>query len=136
MRLVVKLPKDKLPFIGIILYATDLQMMKFNQDLITEHKQASYRIVFEFTGRYVNLQLISDEHFIKRVYEKLDYDAGKLRQWFHLADKSKGFHFSQLKIEQNKEMVLRTKDGNLLFVLKIEKYEILGSDAVLMDVAY
>ena len=124
MKLVVKLPKGKLPFIGILLPKNNLDSQKFNQDLILDYKYASYRIVFEFIRSHVNIKLISDESLIVRFYNKLEYNPEKLRAWFYLTNNAKEFNFSQIVLENGKEVVQRTYERKVLFVLKVNKYEI------------
>jgi hypothetical protein len=130
MKLVVKIPKDKLPFLGIVLDGPDYKNNDLNEDLILEHKYAEYHIVLEFIRDFINIKLIAQESLIVRFYNHVEFDKEKLRNWMYLADLSKGFNFSHVKIENNKELVYRTKTNNKLFVLNISSYEIQSQDTL------
>lgn len=123
MKLVVKLPKDKPPFIGIVFeHAGDAG--KINQELITDHKYADYRIVFEFISGWVNVKLISNSIPAVKFYNKLSYDKEKLIAWFYITKNRKGFNFSHLYVSGNKECVAKAPAKQILFVLKVDSYEV------------
>ncbi|MBC7694972.1 MAG: hypothetical protein H7141_05930 [Burkholderiales bacterium] len=123
MKLVVKLPKDKPPFIGIV-FDHESDAEKVNQNLITDHKYADYRIVFEFISDWVNVKLISNSIPAVKFYNKLSYDKEKLIAWFYITKNMKGFNFSQLYVYGNKECVAKTIAKQKLFVLKVDSYEV------------
>ena len=123
MKLIVKLPPNKLPFIGIVFeHSGDAE--KINQELITDYKYADYRIVFEFIRDWVNVKLISNSIPAVKFYNKLSYDKSKLIAWFYITKNMKGFNFSHLYIYQNKECVAKIPVKQKLFVLKVDSYEV------------
>ena len=89
-----------------------------------EHKYAGYRIELEFVKDKLNLHLVSDESRILKKYEDLSYEAGWLAHWIYQTRNTKGFNFGHVMLEKNKEVVVRTWAKKLLYVLKVEKYEV------------
>lgn len=134
MKLIVKLPANKPPFIGI-LFPRLLEAEKTNQELVLDHKNANYRIVFEFIGNWVNIKLISEDIPAVKFYNKVTYDRDKLSAWIYLTRKSKGFNFSHLILVNDKETVVKTLSKTKLFVLKIEAYEILSKTSEDFDLS-
>jgi len=127
MKLIVKLPKDKLPFIGVQ-FPYSYEAGKTNQDLVINFKHINYKMLFEFIKNTVNVKLVSDENMILRSYNGLDYDKDKLKTWFYLTKDAKAFNFSHIVKEGGKEMVVKTIQQPQYFILKLNKYEILGGD--------
>ena len=91
--LIVKLPKDRPPFMGVLIPGDNYGWSKLNQDLILEHKNASYKIMLEFTGNKLDLRLISNDQQIARIYKDIQYDPVKLTSWVHHTKNAKEFNF-------------------------------------------
>lgn len=127
MKLIVKLPRGKLPFIGIIV--PELDFGQLNQDLVLQFKHADYKIVFEFRRNKLSMRLISEENLIVRFYNDLVFDEDKQRSWFYRTKNARAFNFSHVEIKDDKEMVVRTKEKLQLFILKVSSYEIEAIDA-------
>jgi len=123
MRLIVKLPKDKLPFLGIV-FPTSYLATQTNEDLLLDHKEDVYRLIFEFTGTILNLKLICDEKVIIRTYRNVDYEKEKLKNWVQITRKANAFNFGHIYMQSNKEVVVKNYKNRKLFVLRLNKYEI------------
>jgi hypothetical protein len=123
MKLVVKLPKDKLPFIGLV-FGSSYQATQTNEDLILDHKEDLYRLIFEFNGTVLNLKLICDEKVIIRTYRNVEYDKEKLKSWVQITRKARELNFGHIYMQHNKEIVVKNYKNRKLFVLKLHKYEI------------
>jgi hypothetical protein len=123
MKLVVKLPKDKLPFLGIV-FPSSYQANQTNEDLVLDHKEDIYRMILEFTGTVLNLKLICDEKVIIRTYRNVDYDKEKLKSWVMITRKGTAFNFGHIYMQSNKEIVVKNYKNRKLFVLRLNKYEI------------
>ena len=127
MKLIVKLPKDKLPFIGIQ-FPYSYEAGKTNQDLVTNHKHIQYKMILEFVKDKVNVKLVSQEHMIARCYNSLEYEKEKLKKWFYLTKGAKVFNFSHTIVEGGKELVAKTILQPQHFILKLNQCEIIGSE--------
>jgi|LakMenEpi03Aug12_release.lakeMendotaPanAssembly.Ray.scaffolds.fasta_scaffold459827_1 hypothetical protein len=127
MKLVVKLPKGKKPFIGII-FSRSYDAEKSNLDLMTNHWDKVFRIEFIFEGQSANVKLICDDELIVRTYAHAGFDADKLRSWFYLTKDCKDFNFSQLYIQDGQEKVAKDFSSQKWFVLKVSGYKIISSE--------
>jgi hypothetical protein len=123
MKLVVKLPPNKPPFIGIVFPHISIAE-KTNQELVIDHKYADYRIVFEFIQGWVNVKLISNAIPAVKFYNKLSYDKEKMIAWLYITRTAKEFNFSHLHEPHGKEVVVKTLLKPKLFVLKVDSYEV------------
>lgn len=124
MELVFKLPKGKIPFIGVI-FQNLYESATLNQDLVNSFKNSNYKIVMEQIKSEINLRLICEEHLLVRFYNGLKYDKMKLDAWLYLTQKSQQFNFSHLVKEGDKEIVVKTLKNQKLFVLKVENCHII-----------
>jgi hypothetical protein len=126
MKLIVKLPKEKPPFIGVLLSETDNRAYpeRLNEDLINEHKYAGYRLVLEFSNQRLNLSLISDGSGIVRYYKEVDYEGDRLTSWVYMTRHTGHFNFGHVRLEQGKEKIVKTWGKKINFVLPLQKYEI------------
>lgn len=123
MKLVVKLPPNKPPFIGIVFPHISVAE-KTNQELVIDHKYADYRIVFEFIRTWINVKLISNAIPAVKFYNKLTYDKEKVIAWLYITKNSTEFNFSHLHEPYGKEVVVKTLLKQKLFVLKMDGYEV------------
>ena len=123
-RLILKLPKGKLPFIGILITG-DPGSGKTNQDLVNNHPYAEYRIEIEVFSKHINMRLICEEKLIIRHYAHVKYEPEELTNWQYLTDGKPAFNFAHLGIEKDKEFVLKTWDKKKLFVLKVTSVQIM-----------
>ncbi len=123
MKLVVKLPPLKPPFIGIVFHhSSDAEQT--NQDLITVHNNVDYRIIFEFVNNLVNIKLIAAHSMVTREYLDVTYDAEQLLPWLYHTKNTAFFNFGHLYELNKKEVVAKTSIGLKLFVVKVFKYEV------------
>jgi hypothetical protein len=127
MKLVVKLPKGKKPFVGIQ-FTRSFDAEKSNIDLMTKYWDKVFRIEFIFEGQYVNLKLICDDELIVRTYALAGFDADKLRSWFYLTKDRKDFNFSQLYIHNGQETVVKEFTSQKWFVLEANGYKIISNE--------
>ncbi len=125
--LVVKLPKGKPPFIGI-LFDDKFKAEDSNSDLINNHKDKTFRIIFEFIRDHVNVRLVCDDALIIISYTHQLYDMEKLKNWFYLTRDCKHYNFSQIYEEGGSWKVAKTFKTHKLFVLKVEKYQVFTSE--------
>lgn len=121
MKLVLKVPKGKLPFIGIEFgehVAADT-----NKDLIQNHSEKEYKIVLEHSHKRLQLRLICEELVTVRFYERLEFDPSKLRDWLYITQKATKFNFGHIFVKGNTDYIARTYPGRKPFVLKVVSVE-------------
>jgi hypothetical protein len=124
MELVVKLPKGKLPFIGIK-FAEMHEANELNKDLMNNYSTCIFKVILEPHKNEMNLRLICEEKLLVRFYNGLKYDPEKLKAWIYLTKTAKSFNFSHIYQLGDKEKVAMAIMSRKLFVLKLEGYEIL-----------
>jgi len=124
MKLVLKLPKEKPPFIGILLAETDNRSYpeRLNEDLINEHKYAGYRLVLEFENKRLNLGLLADDSGIARYYKGLEFEGHELAGWIYMTRQAKQFNFGHVRLERGRETIVKTWGKKINFVLPVKDY--------------
>jgi hypothetical protein len=128
MKLVVKLPLNKPPFIGIVFHhSSDAEQT--HQDLVTVHNNVTYQVVFEFVGQLVNIKLISVHKVVSKHYEGVTFNAVELFHWMCHTSNTGSFNFGHLYELNGKEVVAKTSIGLKLFVIRVYEYEVLLSES-------
>ncbi len=126
MKLVLKLPKEKPPFIGVLLAETHNQAYpeRLNEDLINEHKYADYRLALEFEDNLLNLALLAEGSGIARYYKALEFEAPALASWIYVTRQARQFNFGHVRLERGRETIVKTWGKKLNFVLTIQSYSV------------
>lgn len=118
MELVVKLPENKPPFLGI-LFDDSYQACSINKSAVNNYHTCTYQIVLEPTGEKLNLRLICESFGLNYVYENIKYNPETLIKFVYKTKDSKLFNFSHLVRKDGKDTVVKTLANQRLFVLKI-----------------
>lgn len=107
--LVVKIPKGKLPFLGVC-YNIKLYNPRENEDLIRDpkYKGAEYILELEVIRNKINLKLICEEHIIIRHYYSISFDGEELKRWRQLTKGKKEFNFGHVTRENEKDVIMTT----------------------------
>ena len=125
MQLVFKLPKNKLPFLGIV-FDNMGEAMRLNQELVESRKEADYKIKLEpVKDNTVNLLLFCYAPFIRCEYKNLDCDLQKMQQWLSQTRHCNAFNFSHLIKDLDREMVVHTIKQRKLWLLKLSGVELM-----------
>ncbi len=122
MKLVLKLPKDKLPFIGVQ-FNSNYQAGRTNSDLLHHHEHL-FKIQLEPDKKgTIKLKLYCEDLAISRIYEGIEYDQYQLKNWMYMVSRSKQFNFGHVTMEENKHII--SKDSAFrIFVIKLDKVEL------------
>jgi hypothetical protein len=124
MKLIVKLPEGKPPFIGVR-FNNSWNAAKTNEDLIEDHHKDIYQVKFVIKKHTLTLQLNCKERSIHRYYKDLEFEPEKLKRWMQITEGLSGFNFGHTFINGTKEEVGRfSHDLKRLYVLKVDKWEI------------
>jgi len=125
MELIFKLPKDKLPFLGIV-FESMSQAAKLNSELVDNRQEADYKIKLEpIRDNTINMVLYSFSPTIRKEYKEMRCDLNKMEQWLNLTKYNNAFNFSHLIKEFDREMVVKTSPGFKLWVLKVSKVDLI-----------
>ncbi len=125
MRLVLKLPNGKPPFIGIE-FTKIWQGEKENKELIIEFKEEIYTLLFEPIGGTLNIRLFSEQKNIVRYYNGVIYNKDIFKRWIQLTQKNVIINFGHTYQENSIDKICTVlKDGvKINFVLKVNRYMI------------
>ncbi len=125
MELVLKQPKDKPPFLGI-LFTSEYTGSKLNSDFVINHKGEFFKLTIEPVGSKINITIASEYDTLKYTYLDVKYDFNKLKEFIIATRQVKLFNFSHLKLQENKHIVLKTLAELQLFVIKINEVTVVG----------
>ncbi len=129
MDLVLKLPKNKPPFIGILFpkYLTH-DAKKENVDLICSTNSSPCRIILEPLKNELNIRLICEEKVTVRFYSGIKYNPIKLKDWLYLTTKATKFNFAHLDIEFDKHIVLKEASGYKYMLFHMESVKLITEE--------
>lgn len=124
MKLVLKLPDGKPPFIGIE-FDNAWEGERCNKDLMLEFKDEVYTLLIEPTVK-ANLRLVSDGKRICRFYNQIEYDSGKLKLWIEKTRHAQVFNFGHTFQEKSKDKICKViiDSKSTPFVLKLKRYTV------------
>jgi hypothetical protein len=124
MELIFKLPKDKLPFIGLR-FPSEYHAFSLNRDLIINFKNSLFNIILEPNGTMINLKLINVDTGNKRVYEALSFEKDKLIRFINNTRHLENFNFGHVVQKYDKDEVVRVSENLKLFVLRVKNLSFL-----------
>jgi len=119
MELVVKLPKGKLPFIGVV-FSNVWSAERENKHCIENEWTDTFKL------RLIPKERSIDVHFIHHgqstyVYKDLIYSPEKLVKFIYASRGASLFNFSHLICENNKHLVVKSATNRRLWVLKMDE---------------
>lgn len=124
MKLVLKQPKDKSPFIGIQ-FDSDYIAKKTNADLLYILEKKDCQLILEpYNQHYLNLRLFNKDLLIDREYKQVEYNSTKLRSWFDQNKNSKEFNFSHVIMDYDKHVVVKIHMTKL-FLIKLKDVKLM-----------
>ncbi len=127
MELVLKLPKGKPPFVGV-LFEQEYHGADMNVDLYKTHGNRAYKLVLEPIKTKINLRLICEEIVTVRFYNGLKYNHERLNDWIYLTKNTSAYTFGHVVFREDKHFSVRVHPGGKPFVLKVESFELLVPD--------
>ncbi len=125
MKLVLKLPQNKPPFIGIE-FDSHYEASKTNSDIIGALDSRYYKINLRPINKF-NIYLILEckDLMIKRRYQNLEYEQEKLKTWLGMTRAQKSFNFGHVIKEHNRHILVKAQYSGLNFVIKLEEVKLL-----------
>ncbi len=121
MELVLKLPKDKPPFMGI-LFDNSYKAATLNQNFVNDLQNRQFNMVITPAG--LTLRLICENPYSSYDYTELTCDMEKFKHWLVQPRPLGYFNFSHIMRKYDKDEVVRTLKDRKLFVLQIWNLEI------------
>lgn len=118
MELMLKMPKGKAPFIGI-LFEIEREGAKLHADIVEKYQRENFEVVLEHTKRVLNLRLLCKDKVMVYFYNHLRVDAEKLNSWLYLTRDCKAFTFGHIIRELDRERLVLSHPSRKRFVVKV-----------------
>src|SRR5258708_33287528 len=107
MKLVLKIPKDKPPFIGIQ-FASSYVASKTNSDLVSMLDKEDCQLILKpYDKHNLNLRLVNKGKFVDREYKQIEYNNDTLKRWLEQTKSMKQFNFSHVIMDFDKHVVVK-----------------------------
>ncbi|MCC6370216.1 MAG: hypothetical protein IT236_04345 [Bacteroidia bacterium] len=107
MRLVLKLPQNKPPFIGILFENEEtIRGEKLHTEIVERYPHCTYEIVFEHTRTALNLRLLCQERVMVYFYNHLGFDAENLKSWLYFTREAQAFTFGHIERVFDKDKLI------------------------------
>lgn len=124
MELILKRPKNKPPFIGI-LFKDEYEASTLNQSWVNSYKDSLYTITFEPEGKDLTLRFSLDGYGLNYRYKNLKHDSEKFFRFMYETKTHGRFNFAHLILVKDKHVVVSTTVNRALFVLGVKKVSLL-----------
>lgn len=118
MELVLKMPKGKAPFMGI-LFEIEREGERLHADIVEKYQNESFEVVLEHTKQVLNLRLICKEKVMVYFYNHLRVDANKLNSWLYLTKDCKAFTFGHINRLLDKDKLVLSHPSRKRFVVNV-----------------
>jgi hypothetical protein len=127
LKLILKLPKDKPPFIGVQ-FSNHYDASRTNAEAVYHINGRSCKIVLEPKDHYIDLQIKCEDAMMSYLYKSLDYSPEKLKQWLHLVSMTKQFNFGHVTLEQDDHKIAKVGSGMKNYVIKVESVKLVSEE--------
>lgn len=124
MELILKRPRNKPPFIGI-LFQDEYEASTLNQSWVNSYNTYLYNITLEPDGKEITLKLSLDGYGLNHRYKNLRHDPEKLYRFLYETKAHGKFNFAHLIMVRDKHTVVSTTVNRALFVLGVKKVTLL-----------
>lgn len=125
MELVLKLPKGKLPFIGI-LFDSSSTAGKTNAEIVEQFSKEEFEVLLEHTQTALNLRLICKARVMVYFYNHLSIAPEKLKSWLYITRDMKLFNFGHIYKELDDHKLAISSPGRKPFVVKVVSLKIMA----------
>jgi len=123
MKLILKIPDNKPPFIGIQ-FSNQYDAGRTNAQAVYDIENRLCTIILEPQGHYINLNIKCEDVMMNYTYRDLDYSPEKLKNWLTKTTNSKQFNFGHVTLERDTHKIAKVGSGNKNYVIKVEKIEL------------
>lgn len=121
LELVLKLPKNKRPYIGI-LFQSEYKASYINQYWVNEFGGQDYKLVIELHPGILSVSLVNKRLMLFYCYEVKRFDAEKLKKFLE-AVRGNTVNFGHVLLKNDKHYPARTMTDMKIWVLEITKIE-------------
>jgi hypothetical protein len=122
MELELKVPKGKLPFVGIR-FNNSFAAVSTHKEMVDLFKKTALKMRLERAGDRLFVRLISDSPNREYRYTQVVYDWSKLQ--IFLAVPTKEWNFGHIINVNGRDQVVKTIPDNKVFTVKLDDIQIL-----------
>jgi hypothetical protein len=121
MKLILKLPEGKPPFIGVE-FATQHDGAATNHDLILNRGYKHFKLLLEMVGGSVNIRLYLEQPVEVRNYSQVKCNNEELKRWHKTALLYKHVNFGHVYSENGVDRICKIPyhHRNIPFTLKVD----------------
>lgn len=127
MKLILKLPKDKPPFIGVQ-FSNHFDAGRTNADAVYHIEGRYCKITLEPKGHYIDLRIRCEDAMMSYTYKDLDYSPEKLRNWLAMVSNSKQFNFGHVLLENDNHKIAKVGSSLKNYVIKVESVKMVSEE--------
>lgn len=121
LELVLKLPKNKRPYIGI-LFQSEYKASYINQYWVNEFGGQDYKLIIEPHPEVLLVSLVNKRLMLFYSYEVKKFDGERLKKFLELV-RGKTINFGHVLLKNDKHYPARTMTELKIWVLEITKIE-------------
>lgn len=120
MELLLKLPKAKLPFIGIV-FGSVREACRLNEHLINSPKDKVYTLTFMQPNKDgVEIRIRSENGKDYVIYRRVKCDPVQLENFMFMTNRFQDFNFGHVLRDFDRDLVVKTNELGKPFLLKLQ----------------
>ena len=127
MKLILKLPKNKPPFIGI-LFALECEGAALHSDMVEKYGDKEYHVVFEILSNDINLRVACAETVTVYFYNSLTCDSNTLVSWLYMTKHLSKFNFGHIYKHLDKDTLVTARSQRKLFFIPVTKITVIEAE--------
>lgn len=121
MELELKVPKDKLPFIGIR-FNDAFAAVHTNKEMVELYRKHNFTMTAEYAGGRLNIRIAIDSPLRIWHYNGVKFDKSKLQIFMALPTKQ--WNFGHVIDVNGRDQVIRTIPKNEVFSVRIQDFRV------------
>ncbi len=126
MELALKLPKGKLPFIGIVFHSVR-EACRLNEHLINEPKDKIYTLTFLQPNKDgVEIRVRSENGKDYVIYQRVKCNPVQLENFMFMTNRFQDFNFGHILRDFDRDIIVKTNELGKPFVLKLQGIFMMG----------
>lgn len=129
MKLVVKLPEGKPPFIGIE-FESPWIGEKEGREVFSNSNQRAFDLVIQPLSSTMSIRLVCEDPVIVKFYSGVEFDVERFKLWIHVSKNQNKINFGHTYSKYSEDKICYiVKDGKKVpMVLKVRRILLEGFD--------
>lgn len=123
LELVLKLPANKPPYIGILFHSL-YYASRVNEGWVNEYPGIEYGLILEPKQNELLINLVSKPYRLFYTYDVVKYDAFKLRKFLLNLKSGAPVNFGHVLMKNDKHIPAHTSSASKIWVLSIKEVKL------------